>query len=125
MINEKTKEIKGDFVYKKLEKGAVLVDVRTEEERADDLIPGSIWIPLDLLPMHVNNFKETEDVIFYCRSGRRSELACQLMRDHGFTNSWNLVGGIVEWEMDGHHIAKDITEISIATIDDIKKPKLK
>ena len=34
----------------------------------------------------------------YCRSGARSAQACQLMSQLGFTSTYNLLGGILEWE---------------------------
>ena len=43
----------------------------------------------------------------YCRTGSRSSNTCELMKEMGFTNSYNLLGGITEWkgEVEGQSIS--------------------
>ena len=39
-----------------------------------------------------------EEVICYCRSGQRSQMACLMLEHLGFTNTVNLTGGVIEWQ---------------------------
>jgi rhodanese-related sulfurtransferase len=36
----------------------------------------------------------------YCKAGGRSEQACSLMNQMGFENTYNLMGGMMQWEGD-------------------------
>jgi rhodanese-related sulfurtransferase len=39
-----------------------------------------------------------EEVIIYCRSGRRSMMACMVLDQLGFKDTYNLEGGILAWQ---------------------------
>jgi len=41
-------------------------------------------------------------IVLYCRSGRMSAIAAESLVGLGFTNIWNLDGGMVEWEQAGY-----------------------
>jgi len=41
-------------------------------------------------------------IVLYCRSGRMSVMAAESLVGLGFTNIWNLDGGMVEWEQAGY-----------------------
>ena len=43
-------------------------------------------------------------IILYCRSGRMSQIASEKLVGLGYTNIWNLRGGIVEWEQSGYSL---------------------
>jgi rhodanese-related sulfurtransferase len=45
-------------------------------------------------------------IVLYCRSGRMSEIASTELVSIGYTNIWNLDGGMVAWEQTGHKIEK-------------------
>jgi rhodanese-related sulfurtransferase len=45
----------------------------------------------------IEDLKE-EEVIVYCRSGKRSVIACLTLDQMGFVNTANVVGGILEWQ---------------------------
>ena len=78
---------------------SIFLDVRTEEEYEENHISGSISFPLDEIDYRANElarFKE-KDIIVYCRSGRRSESASIILRDHGF-DVMNMEGGILQWK---------------------------
>ena len=79
----------------------IMVDVRTPVEYAEERIPGSLLIPLQTLeeeaPQHLTD-KETP-VFIYCRSGRRSLEAAEILVELRYTNVYDL-GGIIDWSYD-------------------------
>ena len=80
---------------------AVVLDVRTEEEFESGYIPKAINIDIQMGPSfidEINSLDKTKSYYVYCRSGARSSQAVQLMRELGFNNTFNLLGGILDWE---------------------------
>lgn len=81
-----------------LNNGAVLIDVRSDEEWASGHIAGAVHIPLadvdSRLPQEIPE-KQTQ-LIFYCGSGKRSQTALEKARDLGYQLVYNL-GGIDDW----------------------------
>lgn len=85
----------------KLLKGAgtgVLLDVRTQGERAAQHIQGSLHIPLHQLEKRIDELQkhQNKEIICYCQTGSRSLSAAIRLKKHGFTVA-NLKGGIAEW----------------------------
>ena len=79
-------------------KSVVILDVRTPGEYADGHIPNTILIPLDQLPERLNEVPKEKKVYVICRSGNRSSQAVNLLRSKGFTNVYNVTGGIIHWK---------------------------
>lgn len=74
-----------------------LIDVR-EPHEADVCEIGAELIPMAEVPDHIDQISRTKQVIIHCRSGRRSGNIIQwLEQNHGFTNLYNLKGGILAW----------------------------
>lgn len=78
-----------------------LVDVRTDEEAAQGIIPGALHIPLHLLPLRAQKLEGNSPLIFYCHSGIRSAQACSFMASQGRENLFNLRGGVLGWGVAG------------------------
>ena len=81
-----------------MEKGILLLDVRTQEEYFENHIPRSTLIPLSVLRKEASNklpIKEAT-IFVYCRSGNRSRAAVRLLSKQGYTNIFDL-GGIIRW----------------------------
>jgi rhodanese-related sulfurtransferase len=49
---------------------------------------------------------KNEKVVLYCSSGRMSEIAAEELTSLGYTNVWNLKGGMVEWQQAGYPLEK-------------------
>lgn len=83
-----------------------LIDVRTLEEYSQGHIRGAINIDV-LNDKFIENVKRdidrTKSVAVYCRSGKRSEKACKILKSNGF-KPINLIGGIIEWQNSGRPI---------------------
>lgn len=77
----------------------VLVDVRQMEEYVGDLghIPGSKLIALDELPESMDQIPRNKTVVFVCRSGGRSARAAAFAMEQGYTEVYNLKGGMILW----------------------------
>lgn len=85
----------------KIDSGAKvnLVDVREPQEFEEVNIGGRL-VPLGKVQtMQVEELEDLKDeeVIVYCRSGRRSMMACMTLDQMGFKDTYNLDGGILAW----------------------------
>ncbi|MFN2120710.1 MAG: rhodanese-like domain-containing protein [Anaerolineales bacterium] len=56
---------------------------------------------LSLLPADKN-----AKIVLYCRSGRMSAIAAQALAEQGYTNVWDIPGGMVEWEAAGFDLQR-------------------
>jgi len=76
--------------YKMLmQKGAIIVDVRTKSEYQNGHIKGSLNIPLDSLNSNLSKLKKDSPVITCCASGMRSASAKSILKSNGFTDVYN------------------------------------
>lgn len=86
-----------------------LVDTRTLAEYNEGHIPGSIHIDVldeENFPLHVDELlNKGQTVAVYCRSGRRSRNAAELLVKKGF-KVYNLDKGILNWTEEGREIEK-------------------
>lgn len=74
-----------------------LIDVREQFERDIASLGGEL-IPMGSLVANVDRVPRDKEVIIYCRVGGRSHHAVQLLQDKfGFTNLYNLKGGVADW----------------------------
>ena len=46
------------------------------------------------------------EIVLYCSSGRMSQIAAEELVSLGYTNVWNLKGGMMDWEQSGFNIEK-------------------
>lgn len=74
----------------------VILDVREAAEFAFNRIPGARSIPLDELESRISELDDKADIYVVCRTGRRSNYACQLLSDKGFQVT-NVLPGMLEW----------------------------
>lgn len=82
---------------------AVILDVRTDAEVAEGIIPNAIHIDIykgEAFIDAIDALDKSKNYYVYCRSGNRSGQACKIMEELGFENAYNLEGGILEWTGD-------------------------
>jgi rhodanese-related sulfurtransferase len=81
------------------EKKAVILDVRELHEWQEQHIAGAIHIPLAQVEARISELSQYKDspVIVQCRSGKRSAKAASTLQAAGFTQVYNLTGGIIAW----------------------------
>lgn len=79
---------------------ALVIDVREPVEVAKGKIPQSKHIPLGELARRLSELEKykSRPVIVACRSGHRSSGACGILAKNGFTDVYNLSGGMIAWE---------------------------
>lgn len=96
------REITPDEVKERLEKGddLVILDVRTKEEYESETghLEGAILIPVQELETRYHELDSLKDkeIVAYCRTGRRSARAGEILGARGF-KVYNMVGGIIGW----------------------------
>ena len=80
--------------------GVVVLDVRTATEFAAGHVPGARNVSHDELPARLDELAALRDtpVVLYCRSGRRTQLAEDVLRQAGFTKLLHLEGDWLAWE---------------------------
>jgi rhodanese-related sulfurtransferase len=77
-----------------------IIDVREPDEYAEYNI-GAKLLPLgQIMSMQVDDIEDLKDqeLIVYCRSGKRSAQACLFLETLGFSNCKNLSGGMLAWQ---------------------------
>lgn len=80
---------------------AVILDVRTQSEWDEGIIPNAIHIDIykgQGFIYEVDALDKSKNYYVYCKAGGRSAQACGIMNQLGFENTYNLLGGIMEWD---------------------------
>ena len=80
------------------EEGYIILDVRTQEEYDEGHIPGAIVISHEEIAEKAEEVLPDKDqqILVYCRSGRRSKIAAEALVELGYTNIKEF-GGIIDW----------------------------
>lgn len=77
-----------------------VIDVRTPEEFEAGHIKGALNINVKAAEFvdEIQKLSKTDTLLVYCRSGRRSAYAAQVMVSFGFRKIYDLEGGFLNWE---------------------------
>ena len=95
--------------------GALLVDIREADERAQNgIIPGAVHAPRGMLEFYADptstyhrpEFKPDSRVILHCASGGRSALACDMLAGLGYRRAAHLDGGLKAWKEQGLQVGE-------------------
>lgn len=94
-------------------KAPLILDVRTPEEYAEGHIPGAVLVPHD----QIDDYRQflqpllDQEVVVYCRSGRRAEQAVEALQGMGASRLRMLDGHWQEWAENAHpHDSDDSDE---------------
>ena len=82
------------------DENAVILDVRTEDECNDGIIPNAITIDIykgQAFIYQIEALDKSKNYYVYCKAGGRSAQACNIMNQLGFETTYNLLGGMMEW----------------------------
>jgi hydroxyacylglutathione hydrolase len=78
-----------------------ILDVRDQDEWEEGHIKGATHIPYYFLEQRLHELDNTQPMAVTCASGQRSSIACSLLQRHGFTQLFNVIGGMDAWEESG------------------------
>jgi rhodanese-related sulfurtransferase len=84
-----------------LDENAIVLDVRTEEECEEGIIPNAIQNDIFKGQGFIYLLEEldkSKNYFVYCKAGSRSAQACAIMQQLGFKTTFNLDGGFSNWQ---------------------------
>ena len=86
----------------------VIIDVRNETEFKEGHIANAIHISLTELKQNSDKIKKYagKPLLFYCKSGTRSDEACKLLSKLGIANLHCLTGGVLSWQEENMPLSK-------------------
>ena len=87
-----TPEVTPQEAQKRIQNGALLLDVREQNEYDEERIPGAQLLPLTELTVRYDELPRGREIIAQCRSGKRSAQATEFLRDQGYDVTVNVVG---------------------------------
>lgn len=78
----------------------LILDVRNEDEFAKGHLKNAIQIPVKELKENLSDIEKFKDelVLVYCRSGKRSAEAVNILKENGFKNLVHMKDGISKWD---------------------------
>ena len=77
--------------------GAIYVDVRNPPELSSGFAPNAINLPLGELRERFGELPKDQDLLIYCRSGRRRDAATKFLMDQGYDRVYNVLGGFLAY----------------------------
>ena len=77
--------------------------VNTHIPYEGEIEPTDAFIPFDQTLQSLDQYPSDKDakIVLYCRSGRMSAIAAEELVKAGYTNVWNLKGGMIDWRSAG------------------------
>jgi glyoxylase-like metal-dependent hydrolase (beta-lactamase superfamily II)/rhodanese-related sulfurtransferase len=76
----------------------LVIDVRSQREREQKNIAGSMSVPLNHLAEKTDSLPKDRDILVYCAGGYRSSIGASLLQRAGFEKVSEIAGGIAAWE---------------------------
>jgi rhodanese-related sulfurtransferase len=92
--------------------GALLLDVRENNEWESGRAPSATHLALNEVPDHWEDLPSDRVIVCVCRSGARSGRATKFLVEQGRT-AVNLEGGMLAWSAEGEPLIGDIDEPTI------------
>jgi len=83
--------------------GLQVVDVRNPGEAAAGMIPAAVNIPVGQLPDRIGELDPAKPTVVYCAGGYRSSVAASFLRQRGFADVSDVLGGYNAWDEAAQH----------------------
>ena len=89
-------------------KNAVVLDVRESSEYDAGHVLNAKLVPLGKIKERIGELEKYKDkpIVVVCRSGNRSGTACFILGKQGFSQAYNLAGGVLAWQKAGLPLEK-------------------
>jgi len=86
----------------------IIIDVRTPKEFADERIENAVNIDYysKEFQNELNKLDKEKTYLIYCLSGNRSGRALAIMKELGFREVYNMLGGIIQWKAERYPLFK-------------------
>jgi len=106
-----------------IEKGACLIDVRTDLEYENGHLTGAVNFPLDELRKQLVEFDKTVPLVVYCKVGLRGYIAERILKQNGFLVK-NLLGGYTSALQQDFTIDEVVAEPSVTTKPEVLEKEI-
>jgi len=96
-------EILPHEAHERQQQGAILVDVREDDERAQGMAEGALGVPMETLAAFASRYLPDPQaaVLLICRSGQRSKRVAAQLLQQGYTQVFSVQGGTLRWQDEG------------------------
>ena len=109
LIYQIIKNVTVTEAYELIESGkVVIIDIRTPREFSSGHIENAINIDFysPTFKQELNKLDKAKAYLIYCRTGHRTGIALGLMKELGFMEVYNMLGGITAWVKNGYPIVR-------------------
>ena len=95
------KDISREELKKFLKVNTIIIDVRSPQEYREGHIKGAISIPEYQIKKDIQKYVQNKNklIVLYCSTGHRSQRAQRILENMGYTNVFNIYGGINEFNV--------------------------
>jgi rhodanese-related sulfurtransferase len=94
-------EVSVQEARERVQNGAMLVDVREQNEYEEAHAEGAKLMPLSEFQSTFSTLPKDQEIVLICRSGARSGQATQFLLDQGYSKVANTTGGTLAWQAAG------------------------
>jgi rhodanese-related sulfurtransferase len=98
---QKTTVSPREVYERRMDEKVLIIDVRTPAEFEQERIEQAVNKPLDSIEKWVNELPKDKTIYFVCRSGSRSGIAQRIAAQRGYTDAYNMAGGMIAWRREG------------------------
>lgn len=75
---------------------AIVIDIRKKSEYDSEHLVGAINVPLNEINQHLDQFPKDKNFVLYCAGGYRSMIASSILKQRGWDNFSDIIGGFGE-----------------------------